>query len=375
MWFVPPTKSTYGRVYFGFDNLAPQGGMNEKGLFYDGFWVPDEAIKPEDKPVVSDDIYDRVMAECANIDEALQMIKKYKLHYEIQGMLIYGDKNGNAIIIGGGDIVYKENDYLISTNFYPARTSRESIDCWRYLKAEEMLKASQTISCDFIRDILDAVHVRDTQYSIVYDLKKKIFHLYHYHNYKQVRIFDLKEELKKGKKAYDISGLFPGNPEFKKRYQILNKITPNNNWAMKILLLICGIGLLLTPLVLQLLRLKTKLKDNQKSNLALFSSLQTILSLASILALINLLALLKYSNLFIWGFPVSLSGLRLPHNILIHIPWILILLLLGISIILIKAFKKKLWNRLIRFYSLIKTGLVLLIVLIFWYWGFIRWYL
>ena len=84
MWFVPSTKDTYGRVYFGYDNMMPQGGMNEKGLFYDGFWVPEEAIKPEDKPTVPDDIYDRVMDECADVDEALEMIKQYKLHYEIQ---------------------------------------------------------------------------------------------------------------------------------------------------------------------------------------------------------------------------------------------------------------------------------------------------
>ncbi len=37
MWFVPGGEGRYGAVYFGFDNLSPQGGMNEAGLAFDGF--------------------------------------------------------------------------------------------------------------------------------------------------------------------------------------------------------------------------------------------------------------------------------------------------------------------------------------------------
>jgi hypothetical protein len=30
-WVIPPSNDTYGGVYFGFDDLWPQGGVNEKG--------------------------------------------------------------------------------------------------------------------------------------------------------------------------------------------------------------------------------------------------------------------------------------------------------------------------------------------------------
>ena len=32
MWFVPAEGESLGAVFFGFDNLSPQGGMNEAGL-------------------------------------------------------------------------------------------------------------------------------------------------------------------------------------------------------------------------------------------------------------------------------------------------------------------------------------------------------
>ena len=37
VWFVPAEKGQYGRVYFGYDNWSPQGGMNDQGLFFDFF--------------------------------------------------------------------------------------------------------------------------------------------------------------------------------------------------------------------------------------------------------------------------------------------------------------------------------------------------
>ena len=34
-WVNPSGGGTYGGVYVGFDNLSPQGGINEKGLAFD----------------------------------------------------------------------------------------------------------------------------------------------------------------------------------------------------------------------------------------------------------------------------------------------------------------------------------------------------
>ncbi len=39
IWFLPPEEAKYGRVYVGFDDFSPQGGMNDQGLFFDGLAV------------------------------------------------------------------------------------------------------------------------------------------------------------------------------------------------------------------------------------------------------------------------------------------------------------------------------------------------
>jgi len=35
VWFLTPSPDKLGRVYFGYGHELPQGGMNEKGLFFD----------------------------------------------------------------------------------------------------------------------------------------------------------------------------------------------------------------------------------------------------------------------------------------------------------------------------------------------------
>ena len=72
VWFVPPEDGRLGRVYFGFDDLYPQGGMNERGLFFDGFaTAPREVVGSADKPVYAGGLIDKVMAECATVEEVL----------------------------------------------------------------------------------------------------------------------------------------------------------------------------------------------------------------------------------------------------------------------------------------------------------------
>ena len=46
IWFTPAEKGKYGRLFVGFDNGFPQGGMNEKGLMFDGFAAPAVDLPP-----------------------------------------------------------------------------------------------------------------------------------------------------------------------------------------------------------------------------------------------------------------------------------------------------------------------------------------
>ena len=86
--FVPPKDGKYGGVYFGFDKpiihglWIAQGGMNEKGLFFDV--TATKPVKVEipagpKKPFFDgvDLIRERIMFECATVKEALDMLTLY----------------------------------------------------------------------------------------------------------------------------------------------------------------------------------------------------------------------------------------------------------------------------------------------------------
>jgi len=177
MWFVPGEGGTYGRVYFGFEDMNPQGGMNEKGLFYDGFATQRCEVKSSlRKERYRGNIADDAMARCATVEEVIELFSRYNLQFLENAMLFFGDANGDSVIIEGDAFVRKQGRYQICTNFYQSLTKPEEIACGRFKIATRMFEESVDISVDLFRRILAAAHVElfsPTQYSNVYDLKKQ----------------------------------------------------------------------------------------------------------------------------------------------------------------------------------------------------------
>jgi penicillin V acylase-like amidase (Ntn superfamily) len=80
MWFIPASGKEFGRVYSGFNHFFPQGGMNEKGLFFDGFaTAPLKIVKSKARPVFRGSLSDRAMAECATVEEVAALFGRYNL--------------------------------------------------------------------------------------------------------------------------------------------------------------------------------------------------------------------------------------------------------------------------------------------------------
>jgi penicillin V acylase-like amidase (Ntn superfamily) len=227
IWFVPAKDGKYGGVYFGFDkpvihgSWVSQGGMNEKGLFFDV--TATKPIKVEipvdpEKPVFDgwDLIRERIMFECATVKEALNMLGQYQYPGSgkgtMRGMYIIGDATGDAAIIGALDVVRKKGAYLVATNFQQSETEDEKqYSCSRYRMASEMLQRCKELTVDFCRKVLAATHQRGkfcTRYSNIYDLKKQRVYLYHMHDFKNAVIIDLKTELKNGKRTIELPSLF-----------------------------------------------------------------------------------------------------------------------------------------------------------------------
>ncbi len=231
VWFLPPEKGKFGRVYFGLNingYRIPQGGMNDQGLFYDGASAETVIKPPRDPNLIPpiDDIHLKAMEECSTVEEVLKLYESYHMSVG-DGQVMFGDRFGNSVIMEAtGSIIRKKEKYQIATNFFQSRIKPENMTDVRYRIAEKIFKRSKNISVDLFRSILNATHWEEysgymtvTLYSYICDLKKGDIYIYHFHNFEDVVKINLREELKKGEKYLSILSLFPSETYAAKRHK------------------------------------------------------------------------------------------------------------------------------------------------------------
>jgi cell division septation protein DedD len=216
VWFIPAEGGSFGRVYFGFNDYHAQGGMNDQGLFFDGLGL-DESIPAatEGKQPYSGNLVDKAMRECATVACVVGLYETYYTYDAWYWQFLFGDATGESAIIEPAAILRQQGGYQVATNFQQSTTPPEEITCSRYREAVARLESMDTLSVEAMRDLLDAVHTDQgspTLYSNVYDLKNRLVYLYYFHNYDDVVVLDLDEELAQGYHATDLASLFPPNP-------------------------------------------------------------------------------------------------------------------------------------------------------------------
>ena len=232
MWFIPANNGKFGRIYFGYDNWRPQGGMNDQGLFFDGLLTETMEIRLSiDKPIFKGDFFDSFLAECATVNDVLKLFENYNLEFMSEYQLFFVDRTGDSVIIEGDHTIRKKGPYQVVSNFLQSQVKKNNYPCeWykggctRYQTAEMMLKDRSTVSVENFRDILEATHQNTmcsrTRYSNIYDLKNKLIYLYYLHNYDDEVIINLEEELLKGIHYYEIPSLFGDGATYKKKQYI-----------------------------------------------------------------------------------------------------------------------------------------------------------
>jgi hypothetical protein len=219
VWFIPPEDGKFGRVYFGFEGFLWQGGMNDQGLFFDATGV-DQAVKIslEGKAKNASGLPDKALAECADINCVIDIFSNYYTLDTWTYQFMFGDANGNSVIVEPNVFLHNEKPYQVVTNFYQSLTDIPNCtNCNRYKTATAMFENAGDYSVELIRDILDAVHIErgsPTLYSMVYDLKERVVYLYFFHDFENVYVIHLDEELAKGYHAYNLVDLFPPNQAY-----------------------------------------------------------------------------------------------------------------------------------------------------------------
>ena len=230
MNFFPAEEGKYGRVLFDMwwpwemefgsieseDYFLPIQGMNDQGLFFDTYYTPTYTATPSDKPVFQSDdpdYYDSsfwayCLAKCSTVPEVLDVFSQYNLGGTYDGQLFFVDRNGDSVIWAGDDIIYKEGDFQVVTNFLQNHPERGGYPCWRYDTAVSMLENMTELSIDYFRSICNATHDSDTVFSTVYNLIQEKMYVHYFNNYEKVVEFDLNEELAKGRSRTFLGSLF-----------------------------------------------------------------------------------------------------------------------------------------------------------------------
>lgn len=223
IWFIPAQDGKYGRMYIGYNDGIRQGGMNEMGLFFDTTSAPGyEMAHLDGDKTYRGDLITKAMEESKNVTEVITLFKKYgpfiDRHHPVPtvyGVIIFGDKEGNAVILEGDHFEIKENKYILATNYHKSRNHLGGFPCKRFEITDKMLKAQKEYTVDYFRSILDAVHIEHdrgwnpTVYSSIYDLKKGLVYIYFFHNFSNTVIINLRDELSRGSHEIDIPSLFP----------------------------------------------------------------------------------------------------------------------------------------------------------------------
>jgi penicillin V acylase-like amidase (Ntn superfamily) len=223
MLVLPASPGKYGTIYLGAEGGQGIGsfinttGMNEQGLWYgstslyDGsaFPVRNDIRNYYNKPILNYNLIYYVMEVCSTVDEVIGYFTTY--YYPVwNGHHLFVDRNGNSVIIefGEKDVVFirGKSNHQVMTNFPNADTlNARWYNCDRYKAADRMLASSQEISIDLFRSICDAVHqerISPTSLSTVYDVTNRNLYVYYFHNYEEVLVFNVNEELTKGENYY-----------------------------------------------------------------------------------------------------------------------------------------------------------------------------
>jgi hypothetical protein len=215
--FMPATESFYGRVVFGYDDAPIQGGMNDQGLFIDGNALAPTGWKPDPAKQTFRGIGMMVILRtCATIEDVQAFFNKNNIPGLERARFPVADRTGASMVVeyGQGRVQFVRSDtwYQIATNFVISNIKDGYYPCWRYHAADKIMSGAKELSVDLIREVLDKTHQEGggalTVYSNIYDLKKGIIYLYNLHNFEEVVVLNLSEELKKGQRRVELASLF-----------------------------------------------------------------------------------------------------------------------------------------------------------------------
>lgn len=220
VWIIRGEDDEYSRVCFAISTYV-QGGMNEKGLFYDGATCPSTQVPYDPKKQnLGMDAGEVVLSKCATVKEAIEFLESYNISASLGDHLMFADATGDAAVIEWIDnemrVVPVENRMLAATNFFLTDPDLGGYPCDRYAMVTERLNKSGSLNLLEFSSILSSTtqewDTGGTKYSNVYDLNALTVYVYEKADFSKVAVIHVEDEisnLAKGERStYNINSIF-----------------------------------------------------------------------------------------------------------------------------------------------------------------------
>lgn len=225
----PKDNGDYGRIYIAYWWMffwMPFAGVNEHGLTFDIFLVDDSGYFSHDWNKwfnIGLSLATEAMKTCENVEEVEALFKRYNLIMPGH-QLFFTDRNGDSVVIGGGEYERKEGNYQVVTNhllFNTESASPDSIN--RYLVVSDQLDNMEEMSVAKFASICETVSKKPiqengeiaaypTQYSYVIDLNGLKMYLFRpgedgIMDYKDVSVLDITEQISSAPHHFQINDI------------------------------------------------------------------------------------------------------------------------------------------------------------------------
>jgi hypothetical protein len=177
----------------------PFDGMNEYGLAIGMAAVPAGHIQPDanKETIGSLDIIRQMLDHARNVDEAVDLMKRYNIDFTGGPPIHYlmADANGKSVLVeyydGEMQVIGNEEPWNIATNFL-----RSSVDdpangnCWRYNKIDVRLtETNGRIDAQTAMQLLADVAQDNTQWSVVYQMSSGVIKVAMGRQYRDIHQF------------------------------------------------------------------------------------------------------------------------------------------------------------------------------------------
>jgi tetratricopeptide (TPR) repeat protein len=222
---IPRRGAEFGAVTFTYDTPegSIQGGVNEKGLFFDFNAVPAADASAyagwaakRDFPGGEQALLRQILTSCGTVTEVLALLDRFRLPGLLSSQLHLADREGTLAIVNADAVKLTRDAFQVSTNFNVSTqaNSEAARTCWRFATAGRILRAGG-VSILSVRDALEATRqprTVSTIYSNILNLRTGELYLYYAGDFEHPYRVQIADLLARGRRSYNMRSLFPDAP-------------------------------------------------------------------------------------------------------------------------------------------------------------------